>query len=365
MKHLNIDFLKLIKIFIFCNITYSSNIFLLSQRFHNKEIFVELALIYAIFYSLYTILGGSIRLINEQHINDHQIYSSLLLRSFASFLIITILFLYQEFIIVILILRKTCEWIIDPLISFLKNYKITKFLILVLFDFSLLFLLVFKIFDNNYIYLFWAIIPLLGSMYLFIVGRLFQYNIMAIIAKIKPSYLNALVGFDGPSAILAILFRYLVKLKMSLFLIDALFITMIFSSATTFIVKIFLPIYKSSKIPKILTKRSNNFFLIYNSIILLMLVPFSEILPLEVCLIVFLFFWIIQIISVFYRQILINYNHTKNVFIIEVISGTLTASMLIMFTYLDLYSLIGWFYVINAFNNWILYGLYARKNLLL
>ena len=39
MKHLNIDFLKLIKIFIFCNITYSSNIFLLSQRFHNKEIF--------------------------------------------------------------------------------------------------------------------------------------------------------------------------------------------------------------------------------------------------------------------------------------------------------------------------------------
>lgn len=50
---------------------------------------------------------------------------------------------------------------------------------------------------------------------------------------------------------------------------------------------------------------------------------------------------------------------------IEFISRTFTACELVMFTLFELYSLIGWFYVINAFNNWIIYGLHARKNLLL
>lgn len=65
---------------------------------------------------------------------------------------------------------------------------------------------------------------------------------------------------------------------------------MILSTATIFFAKVFPPIYKLLKIRKILTERSNNFFLIYNTIILLMVVPFSETLLIEVPCLYFDFF---------------------------------------------------------------------------
>lgn len=359
-----INYLKLVTIFIFCNITYSSNVFLLSLRIHDQQVFVDAALVYAIFYSLYTILGGSIRLIDKKHISEKIIYFSSILRLVIGSLVICILFFYQDFLVLILVLRKTCEWIIDPLISFLKERVVNFFLIIAVIDFILLFFLVLNIFDDVHLYFFWSIIPLLGSLYLILLGDFYKHNILKIFTNLKLKNVNSLIGFDGPSAILAIIFRYLVKLKMSLFLIDALFITMIFSSITTFMVKIILPVYKSLEIPKILTKRSNNYFLIYNTLILLLLIPFSDTLPLKGSLFVFFFFWIIQIISILYRQVLINNNLINSVFKIELISSFFSASVLIIFFYLELYSWIGWFYVFNAFNNWILYGFYTRKNFL-
>lgn len=348
-----------LKIFILFNLTYSSNILLLTQRFYDVENFVEAALLFAIFYSFYTIIGGSIRLLGNKNINDEQILSISLLRLFIGIsLICGLLFFDQNFIVFMIIVRKTSEWVSDPLITFTKNYQLNKSFFIIILDFILLFLLIFNIKTDLFISL-WVFIPIINVLFITLINKKFNWSVnFTNILNLDSA--KSIFGFEGPQSLLAILFRGFVKFNSNAFLVDALFLTMVFSAALNVILKVIMPSFKAIKLNKIFESPVLKNFLIINVLILICLAPLSDTLPYVICLYLFGYFFSLQFIAMLSRQTLIQENKIYLVLKIEILISFVTSLFLVAFVYFDYVVLLGWFYLVNALFNWIFYSYLAN-----
>ena len=100
-----------IKIISFIILTYSSNFLLLVQRFYNIETFINLAFIFAIYYSFFSIIGGSFRLLNKVNIESTMVSTIVISRLLIGLIVLIALILFDQHLIIwCIIARKTFEW---------------------------------------------------------------------------------------------------------------------------------------------------------------------------------------------------------------------------------------------------------------
>ena len=345
------------KIVLMCLFTYSSNIILLTQKFYNEKIFVDAALLFSVLMLIYTALGGSIRMLSANKVDKNLIVSTFAFRIYLGILIAILIFILKFPIIIFLILmRKTVEWIIDPLITFTiyKNSIVNFFIILLDFTFLLLILLNY---ENFILYVIWILLPIIYSIIIY--SSLKIKNFVHLKVSFQKLFLSSnylvVIGFEGPAGIVAILFRFLVKNYNNQFLIDALFYTIILSGIVNFLIKILIPVFKQINVPNLIRNKQMEMFLYLQIILLVMLLPFTYVLSNYVIIYVFTIFFFLQTISLLFRKILINNNRLKEVFKREIFIGVLITLILFLCVLTEKTILLGWFYAMNALLNWFFY----------
>ena len=79
----NLIYNYLCKIGIMCLFTYSSNLILLIQKIYDEQVFIDAAFVFSILLLFYTFLGGSIRMLSENKINNSLISSSFIFRLYG------------------------------------------------------------------------------------------------------------------------------------------------------------------------------------------------------------------------------------------------------------------------------------------
>ena len=353
----NLIYNYLCKIGIMCLFTYSSNLILLIQKLYDEQVFIDAAFIFSILLLLYTFLGGSIRMLSENKINNSLIISSFVFRLYLGIMIVSLLYYLNFNLIIFLILfRKTIEWIVDPIITF--HYRKSSFInfAAIVIDFTAFLFFLFN-YQNLFISILWLSTPIIYTFIIIFFSKLRRdLNFKIDFKKIffSSNYL-ILVGFEGPAGILAIFFRFLVVTFSSKFLIDTLFITMIFSAISNFFIKILVPVFKNLNIPDLIRNKQMEMFLYIQIILLIMLLPFSNVLSNIAITYFFFIFFIIQLISLLFRKMLISANRLRDVLFRELLIGFFMIIILSLFILLEKTILLGWFYVINAILNWIFY----------
>ena len=351
----------IIKIFVLSFLTYSSNIMLLSQRFYDITIFVDAAFIFAIYYSFYAIIGGSLRLLKFETVDKYSLNIILTFRIILGLCALSFLFFIDQHILVsAIIARKTFEWIVDPIISFLQIKEIKIFFPIVVIDGILL---LFLLLDIKYfqILIIWTFIPVVAVSFSIIYFKIYKSFFLNLKKISTLTFFTNFIGFEGPGALLSILFRGYIKINTSVFLADALFLTMVFSAIVNVITKVVIPTLPKIKLITIKRKNELNLFLGINILLLIFLVPFSNSLPYLVCLYIFLFFFFLQLLAILDRKSLIENNLIKTVNKTECFIGIFISTLLSLFVYYELPTLLGWFYVINALMNWLIYSNYIKQ----
>ena len=89
---------------------------------------------------------------------------------------------------------------------------------------------------------------------------------------------------------------------------------MLLSAISNFFVKILVPVFKSLNVPDLIRNKQMEMFLYIQIILLIMLLPFTNVLPNIVITYFFLIFFIIQLLSLLFRKRLISANKLKSFF---------------------------------------------------
>ena len=349
-----------IKIISFIILTYSSNFLLLVQRFYNIETFINLAFIFAIYYSFFSIIGGSFRLLNKVNIESTMVSTIVISRLLIGLIVLIALILFDQHLIIwCIIARKTFEWILDPIITFFEIKDFKTFFPILIIDSTLLMIASLNL-DLDILLIIWTFIPIIILLLNFKKFKLDVNNFINIYLVVKKninfSFFNFFIGFEGPAALSAILFRGLVALKPGVFLADALFLTMILSALMNIILKVIIPSLKEFDFINIVKKNYISDFLMIHVLLLFFLIPYSQSLPYYACLYLFMFFFILQFIAMISRNKLINSVKLYKIVKIESTINLLVCSVLVIVSLTENYNLLGWFYIINASFNWIFYN---------